>query len=228
MIGIDASEAVPISAKTGLNIEGVLEAIVKKLPPPKGDPRRAAEGAAGRFLVRRLSRRRRARARHRRRAEEGPDHQDDGHRRRLRPRPRRRVHAEDAAKWPQLGPGEVGFFTASIKEVADTRVGDTITDERKPTAAGAARLQARAAGGVLRPLPGRRRRVREPARRHGQAAPQRRQLLLRDGDLRRARLRLPLRLPRPAAPRDHPGAPGARVQSRPHLDRAVAWSTTSS
>ena len=33
----------------------------------------------------------------------------------------------------QLGPGEVGFFTASIKEVADTRVGDTITDDRKPT-----------------------------------------------------------------------------------------------
>ena len=38
VIGIDASEAVPISAKTGLNIEGVLEAIVKRLPPPKGDP----------------------------------------------------------------------------------------------------------------------------------------------------------------------------------------------
>src|SRR3712207_2961376 len=38
VIGIDASDAVPISAKTGLNIEGVLEAIVKKLPPPKGDP----------------------------------------------------------------------------------------------------------------------------------------------------------------------------------------------
>src|ERR687894_2062991 len=38
VIGIDASEAVPISAKTGLNIEGVLEAIVQKLPPPKGDP----------------------------------------------------------------------------------------------------------------------------------------------------------------------------------------------
>src|ERR671929_585919 len=37
VIGIDASDAVPISAKTGLNIEGVLEAIVRKLPPPKGD-----------------------------------------------------------------------------------------------------------------------------------------------------------------------------------------------
>ena len=37
MIGIDASDAVPISAKTGLSIEDVLEAIVKQLPPPKGD-----------------------------------------------------------------------------------------------------------------------------------------------------------------------------------------------
>ena len=74
VIGIDASDAVPISAKTGLNIEGVLEAIVKKLPPPKGDRERAAEGASGRFLVRCLSRRGRAGAHHRRRAEEGHDH----------------------------------------------------------------------------------------------------------------------------------------------------------
>ena len=44
---------------------------------------------------------------------------------------------------------------------------------------------------------------------------------LRDGDQRGARLRLPLRLPRPAAPRDHPGAAGARVQPRPDRDRAV-------
>ncbi len=96
----------------------------------------------------------------------------------------------------ELGPGEIGFLTASIKEVADTRVGDTITDESKPVAA---------------PLPGFRpaipvvfcglfpvdaARFRRSARRHGQASPQRRQLLLRDGNLRRARLRLPLRLSR--------------------------------
>ena len=48
VIGIDASEAVEISAKTGINIEGVLEAIVNRLPPPKGQYRRAAEGAADR------------------------------------------------------------------------------------------------------------------------------------------------------------------------------------
>ena len=54
-----------------------------------------------------------------------------------------------------LGPGEVGFITAAIKQVADTQVGDTITDEKKGTADAAAGLQAGAAGGVLRALPGR-------------------------------------------------------------------------
>ena len=48
-----------------------------------------------------------------------------------------------------LGPGEVGFFTAAIKEVADTQVGDTITDEKRPARERPARLQAGAAGGVL-------------------------------------------------------------------------------
>ena len=48
VIGLDASDAVEISAKTGLNIEGVLEALVHRLPPPQGQRRRAVEGAAGR------------------------------------------------------------------------------------------------------------------------------------------------------------------------------------
>ncbi len=74
----------------------------------------------------------------------------------------------------ELGPGEIGFITAQIKEVAETRVGDTITDAKRPAAAGAARLQAGPAGGVLRPVPGRRRRLREAARQPLQAAPQRR------------------------------------------------------
>ena len=134
VIGIDASDAVPISAKTGLNIEGVLEAIVQKLPPPKGDetaPLKALlvdswyDAYLGVVVLVRI-----IDGVH----EEGPDHQDDGHRRSLRRRPGRRVHAQDARYRRQLGPGEVGFFTGSIKEVADTRVGDTITDERKPTA----------------------------------------------------------------------------------------------
>ncbi len=53
----------------------------------------------------------------------------------------------------ELGPGEFGFITASIKEVADTRVGDTITEDKRPTEFHPARLQACAACGVLRPFP---------------------------------------------------------------------------
>ena len=83
VIGLDASNAILISAKTGLNIGEVLEAIVHRLPPPKGDRVGAAQGAARRFLVRRLSRRRRAVPRRRRRPEKGPAHPHDGHRRRL-------------------------------------------------------------------------------------------------------------------------------------------------
>ena len=77
VIGIDASEAVPISAKTGLNIEGVLEAIVRAAAAAEGRRPCAAEGAAGRFLVRRLSRCRRSGAHRRRRPQEGHDDQDD-------------------------------------------------------------------------------------------------------------------------------------------------------
>ena len=65
VIGLDASQAVLISAKTGLGIDLVLEAIVNRLPRPERRRDRAPEGASRRFLVRRLSRRRRAGARHR-------------------------------------------------------------------------------------------------------------------------------------------------------------------
>ena len=121
----------------------------------------------------------------------------------------------------ELGPGEVGFFTAAHQ--AGRRYPRRRHHHRReePDGRGAAGLQAGAAGGVLRPVPGRRRRLRGPARGHGQAAPQRRQLLLRDGDLGGAGLRLPLRLPRPPAPRDHHRAARARVQPRPDHDRAV-------
>ncbi len=72
----------------------------------------------------------------------------------------------------ELGPGEIGFITAAIKEVADTRVGDTITDDRKPVTEMLAGLQARDPSRVLRSLPGRCGRLRNPARGNGQAASQ--------------------------------------------------------
>ena len=53
-----------------------------------------------------------------------------------------------------LGPGEIGFLNASIKQVRDARVGDTITEEKTPHGGRPAGLQTRRAGGVLRPVPG--------------------------------------------------------------------------
>ncbi len=70
-------------------------------------------------------------------------------------------------------------------------------------------------------------RLRGPARRGRQAAPERRLVLLRAGELGRPRLRLPLRLPRAAPHGDHPGAAGARVQPRPHHHRARACAIAS-
>ena len=220
VIGIDASDAVPISAKTGLGIPDVLEAIVKRLPPPKGDetaPLKAMlvdswyDAYLGVVVLVRVVDGIMKKGQRVRMVGTAATYDVE----------RIGVFTPKMVAVSELGPGEVGFITASIKQVADTRVGDTITDDRRPTTEHAARLPAGAAGGVLRPVPGRRRRFRGSARRRRQAAPQRRLVHLRDGDERRARLRLPLRLPRPSAPGDHPGAAGARVQPRPHRHGAV-------
>ena len=67
IIGLDGAGAILASAKLGTGVPEILEAIVERLPPPRGDPGRAAQGADLRLLVRRLSRRRDRRPRHRRR-----------------------------------------------------------------------------------------------------------------------------------------------------------------
>ena len=135
VIGIDASEAVPISAKTGLNIEGVLEAIVKKLPPPKGDadaPLKSLlvdswyDAYLGVVVLVRVVDGTMRKGQTIKMMGTGAAYGLD----------RVGVFSPKMQEMAQLGPGEVGFFTASIKEVADTRVGDTITDERKPTSPG--------------------------------------------------------------------------------------------
>ncbi len=134
VIGLDASEAVPISAKTGLNIEGVLEAIVRKLPPPRGDlsaPLKALLidswydvylGVV--VLVRIIDGRLKKGMRIKMMGTNAVYDVD-----------RVGVFTPKMVDLPELTPGEVGFITASIKEVADTRVGDTLTEERKPCAA---------------------------------------------------------------------------------------------
>ena len=220
VIGIDASDAVPISAKTGLNIDLVLEAIVKRLPPPKGDetaPLKALlvdswyDAYLGVVVLVRVIDGV---------DQEGHAHPHDGHGRRLRGRPHRRLPPEDDRD-RRARPGRGRLHHRP--DQAGRRHPRRRHHHRRPQpdGRGAAGLQAGAAGRVLRPLPGRRGGFRGPARGDGQAAPQRRELLLRDGDLGRARLRLPLRLSRAAASRDHPGAARARVQPRPHRDRAV-------
>jgi GTP-binding protein LepA len=132
VIGIDASEAIPISAKTGLNIEGVLEAIVTRLPAPKGDsaaPLKALlvdswyDTYLGVVVLVRIVDGELKRGQKIRMMASNAVYQLE----------RVGVFTPKQVMVERLGPGEVGFFTAAIKEVADTQVGDTITDERKGT-----------------------------------------------------------------------------------------------
>ncbi len=129
VIGLDASDAVPVSGKTGVNIDLLLEAIVKRLPPPKGDanaPTKALlvdswyDAYLGVVILVRVV---------------------DGH---LRKGQKIRFMGTGATRdidrvgmftpkkvlLDELGPGEMGFITAAIKDISDTKVGDTITDER--------------------------------------------------------------------------------------------------
>src|SRR5260221_2585921 len=133
VIGLDASNAVEISAKTGLNITAVLEALVHRLPPPKGDREaplkallvdswydqylgvvilvRVKDGVLRPGLKVRLM-------------ATGVVHNVE----------RTGIFTPKGVPVDELGPGEIGFITAGIKTVADCRIGDTITDDRRPTA----------------------------------------------------------------------------------------------
>ncbi|WP_330083026.1 translation elongation factor 4 [Methylocystis iwaonis] len=131
VIGLDAKDAVLISAKTGIGIPDVLEAIVTRLPPPQGDekaPLKALlvdswyDAYLGVVVLVRIFDGTLKKGQKIQMMGTGAHYEVDkiGV---FRPK------MQDVA---QLGPGEVGFITAQIKQVADTRVGDTITDERKP------------------------------------------------------------------------------------------------
>ncbi|PJF11298.1 elongation factor 4 [Pseudorhodobacter sp. MZDSW-24AT] len=130
VIGLDASDAINISAKSGLGIPDVLEAIVTRLPAPKGDrnaPLKAMlvdswyDSYLGVVVMIRVI--------------DGVIRKGD----RIRMMQTNAVYGVDklAVLKPQmvdieeLGPGEIGIWTGSIKQVRDTRVGDTITSEKK-------------------------------------------------------------------------------------------------
>ena len=131
VIGLPADDAVMISAKTGLNIEGVLEALVTRLPPPTGDASKPLTALLvdswydqylGVVILVRVR---------------------DG---RLKRGMKIRMMSNDAVHVVEqvgvftpkmiptgdLGPGEMGYITAAMKTVADCNVGDTVTDDRNP------------------------------------------------------------------------------------------------
>ncbi len=134
VIGLDASDALEISAKTGLGVPDVLDAIVHRLPAPRGDaaaPLKALLvdswydpylGVV--VLIRVVDGTVRKGQKIRMMATKAAYELD-----------RVGVFTPKLVDVGELGPGEIGFFTAGIKQVADTNVGDTITDDRKPAAA---------------------------------------------------------------------------------------------
>ena len=138
VIGLDATDAVEISAKTGLNIEGVLEALVARLPAPVGDddaPLKALlvdswyDAYLGVVILVRVKDGVLKSGQKLRMMATGASHTVE----------RVGVFTPKPITTGELRPGEIGFITAGIKAVADTKVGDTLTEERNP---------------ALEPLPG--------------------------------------------------------------------------
>jgi GTP-binding protein LepA len=140
IIGIDASEAVHCSAKTGVGIEDLLEQLVEKIPPPKGDldePLQALiidswfDNYLGvvslvRVMNGQIRKKQKIRAMH-----TNLDFQVD----------RVGIFTPKMHDMPQLNAGEVGFIIAGIKEIDAAKVGDTFTDAARPAAAPLAGFQ---------------------------------------------------------------------------------------
>ena len=133
VIGLDASHAVPISAKTGMGVPDVLEAVVQRLPAPKGcrnAPLKALlidswyDAYLGVIVLLRVIDGEIKRGQKVKLMSTGATHQVE----------RVGIFRPKQEMLSVLGSGEVGFFTAAIKQVADTRVGDTVTDDKFPTA----------------------------------------------------------------------------------------------
>src|SRR6187551_1516456 len=134
IIGLDASQAVLASAKTGIGIEAILDAIVAKIPPPKGDrdaPLKAMlvdswyDPYLGVVILVRVMDGVIRKGQQIKFMAAGTTHLVD----------RVGCMRPKIEQLPELAAGEIGFITAQIKEVAETRVGDTITDAKRPAAA---------------------------------------------------------------------------------------------
>ncbi|MEX0744578.1 MAG: translation elongation factor 4 [Phycisphaeraceae bacterium] len=130
VIGLDAHDALEISAKTGKGVEDVLEAIVHRLPPPKGEahaPLKALlvdswyDAYLGVVVLVRIFDGTLTKGSRIKLMSTSAAYQVD----------RVGIFRPKQEMRDRLGPGEIGFFTGSIREVADTRVGDTVTDEKR-------------------------------------------------------------------------------------------------
>ena len=130
VIGIDASDALLISAKTGLNIGDVLEAVATRLPPPKGEenaPLKALlidswyDAYLGVVVLFRVVDGRIKKGQQIKMMATNATYEVE----------RLGIFTPKRVPVDTLGPGEVGFLTAAIKQVSDTKIGDTLTDDRK-------------------------------------------------------------------------------------------------
>ncbi len=131
VIGLDASDAVLISAKTGQGVDEVLEAIVTRLPAPQGDreaPLKALlvdswyDSYLGVIVLVRVVDGALRKGQKIRFMSTGAACDVD----------RVGIFTPKKVEVAELGPGEIGFITAGIKQISDTKVGDTVTEEKRP------------------------------------------------------------------------------------------------
>src|SRR5579859_3182606 len=133
-VGLDATDAIPVSAKTGQGVDEVLEAIVHRLPPPTGDPDAPLQALIfdswfdayrGVIVLVRVMQGTMRKGQRIRLMSNGQSFEVESMGV-LMPKP---------VEIAQLSAGEVGFFAATIKTVSDTRIGDTVTEEERPAPA---------------------------------------------------------------------------------------------
>ena len=130
-VGLDATDAIPVSAKTGQGVAEVLEAIVHRLPQPKGDPDAPLQALIfdswfdayrGVIVLVRVMQGTMRKGQHIRLMSNGKSFEVES----------MGVMMPKPVEIAELSAGEVGFFAATIKNVGDTRIGDTVTDDEQP------------------------------------------------------------------------------------------------
>ena len=220
VLAIPREEVILASAKDGTGVPEILEAIVARIPSPKGDPKAPLKGLIfdshydaykGVIVYVRLA--------------QGTIHHNESVR--LMGSGVTAEPLELGVFRPQLVPvrqlvaGEVGYVATGLKSVRDAQVGDTLTSATRPADVPLPGYQPAKSLVFAGIYPVSRRGLPAAPRGAREAPPQRRELHLRAGELGRARVRVPLRLPGPAPHGDRPGAPRARVRPRPDRLGAV-------